>query len=132
KIVGSIVTVKAPKTEGVTSFIYTIQNERGGTSENFIRVTVSKDAPLARPVAIDTVLGLSDILGKRTVSVNVLANVFFADGPVSTLKLTVVPGYGNNAEVTQGKRIRIAITAKSQIIPFRVAHPDDDKVASYA
>ncbi|NEN07403.1 tandem-95 repeat protein [Diaminobutyricibacter tongyongensis] len=132
KIVGSIVTVKAPKTEGVTSFFYTIQNERGGTSENFIRVTVSKDAPLARPVASDTVLGLSDILGKRTVSVNVLANVFFADGPVGSLKLSVVPGYGNNAEVTSGKRIRIAITAKSQIIPFRVAHPDDDKIAAYA
>ena len=92
KIVGSIVTVKAPKTEGVTSFIYTIQNERGGTSENFIRVTVSKNAPLARPVASDTVLGLSDILGKRTVSVNVLANVFFADGPVSSLKLSRRPG----------------------------------------
>jgi hypothetical protein len=131
KIVGSIVTVKAPKTEGVTSFIYTIQNERGGTSENFIRVTVSKDAPLSRPVVSDTVLGLSDILGKRTVSVNVLANVFFADGPVSSLKLSVVPGYGNNAEVTNNKRIRITITAQSQIIPFRVAHPDDESVASY-
>ncbi len=132
KIVGSIVNVKAPKTEGVTSFIYTIQNERGGTSENFIRVTVSKNAPLARPVASDTVLGLSDILGKHTVSVNVLANVFFADGPVSSLKLSVVPGYGNNAEVTSGKRIRITITATSQIIPFKVAHPDNESVASYA
>lgn len=132
KIVGSIVTVKAPKTEGVTSFIYTIQNERGGTSENFIKVSVSKDAPLARPVASDTVLGLSDILGKRTVSVNVLANIFFADGPVSSLKLSVVPGYGNNAVVTSSKRIRITITAKSQIIPFKVANPDDESIASYA
>ncbi len=131
KIVGNIVVVKAPKQEGVFSFIYTIQNERGGTSENFIRVAVSKDAPLARPVVSDTVLSLSDVLGKRTVSVNVLANVFFADGPVSSLKLSVVPGYGGNAEVTANKRVRITITAKSQIIPFKVAHPDDESVASY-
>ena len=43
-----------------------------------------------------------------------------------SLTLSVVPGYGNNAEVTSSKRIRITITAKSQIIPFKVAHPDDE------
>ncbi|GAA1442387.1 Ig-like domain-containing protein [Leifsonia poae] len=131
-IKGDLVVVTAPKAEATYSFLYTIQNERGGSSENFIRVTVSADAPLARPVADDTVLGLSDILGKDHVNVNVLANVFFADGPVSTLDLQVVPGYGHNAEVTAGKRIRVAVTAKSQIIPFKVSNPDDASISGYA
>lgn len=132
KVSGDLVVTTTPKVPGTYSFLYTIQNERGGTSENFIRVTVSPDAPLARPIADDTVLGLSDILGKQFVNVNVLANVFFADGAVSNLKLDVVPGYSSTAQVTTGKRIRVAIDAKSQIIPFKVANPEDPSISAYA
>jgi hypothetical protein len=131
-IKGDLVVVTAPKQEATYSFLYTIQNARGGSSENFVRVTVSKNAPLARPIADDTVLGLSDILGKDQVNVNVLANVFFADGPVSSLVLQVVPGYTHSAQVTSGKRIRVTIAAKSQIIPFKVSNPDDETISGYA
>ena len=93
KIVGDLVQVTAPKNEGAFGFLYTIQNEQGGTSQAFIRLTVSRNAPPARPQVSDTALGLSDILGKQRVDVNVLANVFFADGPVSSLRLQLVPGY---------------------------------------
>ncbi|MFF1572021.1 Ig-like domain-containing protein [Leifsonia sp. NPDC058292] len=132
KVSGDLVVTTASKTPGTYSFLYTIQNERGGTSENFIRVTVSPDAPLARPIAEDTVLGLSDILDKQFVNVNVLANVFFADGPVSNVKLQVVPGYSTTAKVTANKRIRVAIGARSQIIPFKVSNPDDETISGYA
>lgn len=131
KIQGNIVVVTAPQAEGAYGFLYTIQNERGGTSQAFLRVTVDKNAPPARPVVTDTTLGLSDILGKDQVSVNVLSNVFFADGPVSSLRLSVVPGYGSSAMVTAGKRLRVTIAAQSQIIPFRVANPEDDSYAAY-
>jgi len=63
----------------------------------------------------DTQLGLSDILGRQTVDVNVLSNVFFADGPVSTLKLSVVPGYGSSATVTveqPARSVRLAVSAR--------------------
>jgi hypothetical protein len=132
KIQGDLVVVTAPKAEAVYTFLYTIQNDRGGTSENFIRVTVSNTAPLARPLADDTVLGLSDILGKQHVDVNVLANVFFADGPVSNLKVQVVPGYSSTAQVTSGKRIRVAVGPRSQIIPFKVTNPEDESLSGYA
>lgn len=131
RIHGDIVVVAAPQQEGVYGFLYTIQNEQGGTSQAFLRVTVDKNAPPARPVVADTVLGLSDILGRDTVDVNALSNVFFADGPVSSLKLSIVPGYGNTARVTSDKRIRVTITAKSQIIPFKVANPEDESYAAY-
>ncbi len=128
---GDIVVVTAPKTEGVYGFLYTIQNEQGGTSQAFLRVTVDKNAPPARPQVEDTTLGLSDILGKDHVDVNVLANVFFADGPVSSLKLSLVPGYSDGARITPGKRVRVQIGAKSQIIPFAVANPEDESVVGY-
>ncbi|MGH1548640.1 Ig-like domain-containing protein [Leifsonia poae] len=131
KISGDVVTVTAPKTPGAYGFLYTIQNQRGGTSQAFLRLTVDEKAPPARPVVSDTTLGLSDILGKNRVDVNVLANVFFADGPVSSLKLSLVSGYGADAQVTAAKRIRIAIGAKSQIVPFKVANPEDESVVAY-
>lgn len=131
KVSGPLVVVTAPKTEGSYGFLYSIQNERGGTSQAFLRLTVDDKAPPARPVVSDTTLGLSDILGKDHVDVNVLANVFFADGPVSTLKLSLVPGYASDAQVTAAKRVRIAIGAKSQIVPFKVANPEDESVVAY-
>ncbi|MFP3465208.1 Ig-like domain-containing protein [Leifsonia sp. SIMBA_070] len=131
KVSGDVVTVTAPKTQGAYGFLYTIQNERGGTSQAFLRLTVDEKAPPARPVVSDTTLGLSDILGKNRVDVNVLANVFFADGPVSTLKLSLVPGYTSGAQVTASKRLSIPIGAKSQIVPFKVANPEDESVVAY-
>ncbi|MCX7521190.1 Ig-like domain-containing protein [Microbacterium sp. STN6] len=129
---GELVTVTAPATEGRYGFIYEISNERGGTSSNFLTVIVAKNAPLSRPIANDTVLALSDILGRTSVDVDVLANVFFADGPVSRLGLSVLPGYGDTATVTSDKRIRVTIENESQIIPFAVRHPDDSSIVSYA
>ncbi|GAB3612288.1 Ig-like domain-containing protein [Humibacter ginsengisoli] len=131
KISGKIVKIVAPQKEGRYGFIYTVQNDTGGSSSNFLTVVVSKNAPLAHPVVQDTVVGLSDILGRSQIIVNPLANVFFADGPVSRLKLSIVPGFGDSAQVTSGDHVRVRIQAKSQIIPFKVAHPDDARVASY-
>ena len=130
--VGNIVQIDAPNKPGLYSFIYSIENERGGTSSNFIRLDVNKNAPPARPVASDTNLDLSDILSKQYVTVNVLANVFFADGPVSSLKLSLLPGYTSNASVADGKRIRVKVTPTNQIIPFEVANPSDPSVTAYA
>ena len=112
--------------------IYRIENEQGGTSQNFIRVRVDPDAPLAYPIANDTVLSLSDVLGRDTVTVDVLSNVFFADGDPRRLGLSVYQGYEDSARVTPNKRIEVTIGDESQIIPFRVSHPEDDAVASYA
>jgi hypothetical protein len=132
KVVGNIVEVTPPPTSGVYGVIYTIENDTGGQSSAFIRVTVDPKAPLAVPIASDTVLTLNDILDRSTVNVNVLANVFFADGPASTLDLSVYPGYENVAQVTATKHILVTVTAHSQIIPFKVANPDDPSVFSYA
>jgi hypothetical protein len=131
RVAGDLVRITAPRAEGRYGFVYEIQNQAGGTSSNFITLVVSKDAPLARPDVSDTVLDLSDILGKHSVTVDVLANVFFADGPVDSLGLKVMNGYSDAATVTPGKRVRVQVRAQSQIIPFSVTHPDDASVVSY-
>jgi large repetitive protein len=133
EIVGDdIVDITPPALPGSYGVIYTIENDKGGTSQNFIRVTVDPDAPLSYPIATDTVLTLSDVLNRPRVTVDVLANVFFADGDSRSLGLSVYPGYSANARVTADKRIEVTVTEKSQIIPFRMTHPEDPDVFSFA
>jgi len=132
EVVDNIVRITPPSTPGTYAVIYSISNETGGTSTNFVTLTVDPDAPLSFPVANDTVLTLSDVLGRDTIDVDVLANVFFADGDARDLGLSLRSEFGGSAEVTPTKRLRVSVLDASQIIPFRVTHPDDANVYSYA
>ena len=132
RVDGRLVTVQAPRTEGRTGFIYTIANERGGTASSFLTVIVDDDAPYSRPDAQDTVLTLSDILNRSTVDVNVLAGVFFADGPVSTLGVQVPAERAATARVLPDQRIRVTVTDAGQIIPFSLSHPSDPTIVAHA
>ena len=131
-VVRDAVSVHAPAREGRYGFIYDIKNDRGGSSSTFLTVVVRGDAPRSRPDARDTHLALSDVLDRRAVDVDVLANVFFADGPARSLGLTVPAGFSSVAEVTGNHRIRVSVGESSQIIPFAVANPDDRSIVSYA
>jgi hypothetical protein len=95
-------------------------------------VTVDPNAPLARPVVSDSTLSLSDVLDRDHVTVDVLANVFFADGNPRTLGLSVYPGYQNVATVTSDNKIEVTVGNLSQIIPFKVTNPTDASIFSYA
>ncbi|WP_165069945.1 Ig-like domain-containing protein [Marisediminicola senii] len=127
-----VVEVTPPATPGRYGLVYTIENRLGATSAAFITVIVDPDAPRAYPAASDTVLTLSDIAGRDTVTVDVLRNVFFADGDVASLGLRVLPSFADSAMVTANKRITIPVTERRQIVPFAVSHPDDAAIVSYA
>lgn len=132
KVVGDVVDVTPPRTPGSYGVIYTIENATGGTSQNFIKVTVDPNAPLSRPVATDTVLTLSDILNRPKVTVDVLDHVFYADGANRSVGLSIYPGYGGVATVTASKRVEVTVGPKSQIIPFKVTNPQDPSIFTYA
>ena len=125
------IDITPPKDPGLYSVIYTIQNQYGGTSQNFVTVTVDPNAPLSYPVVNDTTLSVSDVIGRTSVDVAVLNNVFFADGSVNTLGIALLQGYSGSAVVLADKKIQVQIGNKSQIIPFSVSHPDDDSIRSY-
>ena len=128
----SILDITVPSKPGVYGLVYTIENDEGGSSSNFVTVVVSAEAPLAYPLARDTVLTLSDVLDRSSINVDVLANVFFADGNAGDLDLSLLPGYDGTATVTAGKKVRVTIGDERQIIPFAVSHPDDASARSYA
>ena len=47
----------------------------------------------------DTVLTVSDVLDQHSVDVDVLDNVFWADGDVRDLGVSLVEGYGTSAQM---------------------------------
>lgn len=129
---GQFVRVVPPSTPGQYGLVYTIENALTGSSQAFITVTVRTDAPLAAPVARDTVLSLTDILDRDEIDVDVLARVFFSEGEVADLGLELVPGYESGAEIRPDRRIRVQVGEQRQIIPFQVTHPADPTVRSTA
>ncbi|WP_346233565.1 Ig-like domain-containing protein [Parafrigoribacterium mesophilum] len=132
EVVGDMVRVTPPRIPGRYGLVYTIANDSGGTGSNFVTVIVDPDAPPVYPVARDTVLTLTDILDRDTIDVDVLRNVFLADGPVSSLTVALLPGRDADAQVTADRRIRVTVGNQRQIIPFQVSRPGDGAVAAYA
>jgi large repetitive protein len=132
EIVGDLVKITAPMTPGRYGLVYEIENDLAGSASNFITLEVQAEAPLSKPLISDAVVSLTDILGNDTVDVNVMSNAFFADGPVSSLRPSIVSGYGATARVISANIVRVQVLAQSQIIPFSVAHPDDPSVTSTA
>lgn len=126
---GGMLAVQTPDEPGRHGFVYTIANERGGTSSSFATVDVRADAPLARPLVRDSELSLSDILDADTVDVDVRENVFFAEGGAAQLWLSVLPAYSDAAKVVDGD-VRVTVRRERQVIPFTLAHPDDPNVRS--
>ncbi|OIH93494.1 Ig-like domain-containing protein [Curtobacterium sp. MCBA15_001] len=125
------VTPPASATSGDFAVLYTAANENGGASTAFLTVTVDKDAQPLRPEVDDTVLDLQDILHRQNVTVDVLKNVFFAEGSTSDLTVGVVDGYGGDARPTADGRVLVTLTNDSQVIPFSVARKDRPDVVSY-
>jgi len=129
---GDTVRVVAPEEAGRYGFVYGVRNARGGTDEAFLSVIVDPAAPPTRPIARDTVLQLSDVLDRTSVDVDVMRNVFSAEGDASALVLSVGAGYQDVARVTPDGRIRVEVGDARRIVPFTVAQPDDAGVSATA
>ncbi|MFT2750698.1 Ig-like domain-containing protein [Clavibacter sp. Sh2036] len=129
---GDTVRVVAPEEAGRYGFVYGVRNARGGTDEAFLTVVVDPAAPPTRPIARDTVLQLSDVLDRTSVDVDVMRNVFSAEGDASALVLSVGAGYDDVARVTPDGRIRVEVGDARRIVPFTVAQPDDQGVTATA
>ncbi|MBX3067753.1 MAG: tandem-95 repeat protein [Cryobacterium sp.] len=129
---GKTVSASPPAVAGQYGLIYTIENSVGGSSSSFVTINVDPNAPPATPIVSDTILSLTDVLGRNSIDVNVLANAFFADGSVSSLKVSLLEQFKNSAVLVENGRINVTVQNKRQIIPFRVANPNDESISAIA
>ena len=64
-------------------------------------------------------------------TVDVLRNVFFAEGTTADLRVGLVQGYDGSVRLTDDDRIVVRLGDDSQVIPFSVARRDHPDIVSY-
>ncbi|MEI5582716.1 MULTISPECIES: Ig-like domain-containing protein [unclassified Agromyces] len=129
---GDVIRVDVPEGDADHSFIYTVENERLGSTTAFLRVDARADAPLIRPEAADVVLSLSDVLEEEQVEVDVLDDVFIADADHRDASVSLVEGHEDGARVTGRGTIEVEVRDRRRIVPYAVGHPDDPDLRALA
>nr|WP_242633350.1 Ig-like domain-containing protein [Arthrobacter sp. S39] len=119
----SKVRFRAPAAAGNESIRYQIQDDKQAQGSAVIRVRVSPDAPLQRPIAKDDRVSLSETLGKTAVDVPVLKNDSDPDGVAEELKITIPDGNPNARDGGSGNVV-VTLAAADQLIPYSVTDTD--------
>lgn len=124
------VLVRAPAEPGTYTLYYTVADELGARATGALTVDVSGTAPLRRPIAVDDVIAVADVVGKETVDVPVLDNDDDPDGFVDELTVTLPeslplgPDGLPVASVSPDGSVKVTLTEEPQIIPYTVTDQD--------
>ncbi|MCW4384921.1 Ig-like domain-containing protein [Salinibacterium sp. SYSU T00001] len=120
--------LEAPNEEQSFSIRYELSNDRGGSVMSYVLVTVTEDAPLLPPTALDVPILTKDIAGEETVTVDVLDGYAFNPaGPNSDLVVSVEgPNAGSAELLEQGGQIEVTPGEKRQAIAYRVTNEADE------
>jgi len=124
------VLVRAPESPGAYTLYYTIADSLGARAVGALTVDVSGTAPLRRPVAVDDVFGVADVVGKDTVDVPVLENDDDPDGFVDELEVSLPETLGTGpdglplASVSPDGSVKVTLTEAAQIIPYSITDQD--------
>lgn len=129
---GERIRVQPLADPGRYGFVYTVTDRHGGSSSAFLSIEVAVDGPLARPEVADRTLGLSDVVGRRSIDVPVLEHLVFADGDEGDVVLTLVAGFDAGVAVSGGDTLRIPVRDGAQVVPFAVARADDPEIVTHA
>ncbi|WP_307864953.1 Ig-like domain-containing protein [Myceligenerans salitolerans] len=117
------VVVTAPSEAGEHPFYYGIQDTYKARAQGAITVKVSRDAPLLPPVANDDVLSVPDVVGKDSVTVDVLANDVDPDGVAADLEVSLGTDAGA-ATLSEDGKVTVPLTPDLQIVTYTVTDMD--------
>ena len=120
---GGKVLLTAPGTAGNQSVSYKIQDDKKAQGSAVIRVRVSPDAALKRPIAKDDTVTQAETLGKSAVDVPVLKNDADPDGVASDLKVSIADG-NPKARVAGDGNVVVTLAPQDQLIPYTVTDVD--------
>jgi hypothetical protein len=122
QVEGDRIVVRTPQDEGAYGFYYAIEDTWGARATGAMTIEVSKDAPLAPPVARDDVVLPGAIAFDQTsVSIPVLANDEDPDGAASELDVAVD---AKTATVGEDGEVDVRLTAQRQVITYTVTDQD--------
>lgn len=118
---GARVSVTAPQTPGLYSFVYQVSDGRGGVTQGQLTLDIRTDTPLQAPIARDDVVQGYEVAGKTQVDVDVLANDEDPDGSAEAL---VVSTDSTTASVKSKGIVTVTLTPTRQVIVYTVTDVD--------
>jgi len=118
---GARVTVTAPQTPGLYSFVYQVSDGRGGVTQGQLTLDIRLDTPLQAPIARDDVVQGYEVAGKSQVDVDVLANDEDPDGAAEALKVSVD---SSAASVKDKGTVTVTLAPARQVIVYTVTDVD--------
>ncbi|GAB3618096.1 Ig-like domain-containing protein [Okibacterium endophyticum] len=123
---GRLVEVEAPDEETTFSIRYEIGNGHGGSDTAFIQVRVTPDATLQPPTVIDHIVEPDEIVGKKTVDIDVREGANNPGGRVGDLAVSVEGPNASQAEVLDDGRVRVTLAETRTAIAYSLTNEIDD------
>jgi hypothetical protein len=124
------VEIEAPDKE--TSFVvrYEITNGQGGFDTAFVQVRVTNDATIAPPTLIDHIVEPAEVVGKKTVDIDVTTGANNAGGRVDDLELSLEGPNAGSAEMLANGLVRVTLGDARTAVAYRLTNTVDDLSAA--
>lgn len=125
-----VVEIEAPDEE--TSFVvrYEITNGQGGFDTAFVQVRVTKDATIAPPTLIDHIVEPDDVVGKKTIDIDVTRGANNSGGRVSDLTTSLEGPNKDSAELLENGKVRVTLGEARTAIAYRLTNTTDELSAA--
>ncbi|MCH1882070.1 Ig-like domain-containing protein [Agrococcus sp. ARC_14] len=121
------VDLVTPAEPGVHQFTYGVADARGMATTGLVMLTVSEDAELSPPVAIDDPVSSVDLRLGEPIDVPVLANDLDPDGDPDALTVSIVTGPGR---VVPGG-VQATPSEAFQVVTYRVTDIDGQSAEAF-
>ncbi|GHD47309.1 Ig-like domain-containing protein [Mycetocola manganoxydans] len=120
------VEIEAPDEE--TSFVvrYEITNGQGGFDTAFVQVRVTEDATIAPPKAIDHIVEPEDVVGEKSIDIDVTKGAVNSGGRVDDLEISVEGPNEGSAQLLDNGLVRVTLGDARTAIAYRLTNTTDD------
>lgn len=113
-----------PNQAGVYYLTYTVANEAGISDTATLSVTVSEDAPISAPTALDDLVPPAQTIDRSTVDVDVRDFISNPSGTLSDLRVGVDDSAADHAHVSSKNStiISVDLTDEARAVPYTVTN----------
>ncbi|GGE82084.1 fibronectin type III domain-containing protein [Mycetocola zhadangensis] len=120
------VEIEAPEEETTLSIRYEITNNNGGTDTAFVQVRVTKEATIEPPTLIDHIVEAGDVVGEKTVDIDVLKGANNSGGRTEDLEISIEGPNAASAENLGNGKVRVTLVDNRMAITYRLTNTIDD------
>jgi hypothetical protein len=125
-----VVEIEAPDEE--TSFVvrYEITNGQGGFDTAFVQVRVTKDATIAPPTLIDHIVEPAEVVGEKTIDIDVTKGANNSGGRVDDLVTSLEGPNAGSAELLANGLVRVTLQDARTAVAYRLTNTIDNLSAA--